>query len=92
MKPEIITTVDDLPKEVIETIKKGNKIKAIKQLRSHSDLELANAKVLVDAAARRYAPPPTYHSLVDPRGRPASLMLLLLLLLSTLAAYSYFSA
>ena len=55
MKPEIIIADNELPPEVIKAITQGRKIEAIKLLRETTGLGLANAKVLVDRAALRYA-------------------------------------
>jgi len=55
MKPEIIVADNELPPEVVKAIALGRKIEAIKLLRESTGLGLANAKVLVDRAAIRYA-------------------------------------
>ncbi len=55
MKPEIIIADNELPPEVVKAITQGRKIEAIKLLREATGLGLANAKVLVDRAALRYA-------------------------------------
>jgi len=55
MKPEIIIAENELPPEVVKAITLGRKIEAIKLLREATGLGLANAKVLVDRAALRYA-------------------------------------
>ena len=63
MKPEVIVTDNQLPREVIKAIKGGRKIEAIKILRDETGIGLANAKVLVDRAWRIHGPakasPPT---------------------------------
>ena len=53
MQPEVIISDAELPAEVLRAIEKGRKIEAIKILRERTGLGLANAKVLVDRAARR---------------------------------------
>lgn len=55
MKPEIIIADNELPPEVVKAITQGRKIEAIKLLRESTGLGLANAKVLIDRAALRYA-------------------------------------
>ena len=56
MKPEVIVTENQLPREVIQAIEDGRKIEAIKILREKTGIGLANAKVLVDRAWRSHGP------------------------------------
>ncbi len=56
MKSEVIVTENELPEDVIEAIRQGQKIEAIKLLRRSTGLGLANAKVLVDRASRTHGP------------------------------------
>ena len=56
MKSEVVITEEQLPGEVIAAIQQGQKIEAIKRLREATGLGLANAKVLVDRAARTHGP------------------------------------
>jgi len=56
MQAELILTDAQLPADVIQAIKDGRKIEAIKMLRDTSGLGLANAKVLVDRASRIHGP------------------------------------
>ncbi len=55
MSSEIVVTDNELPTKVVQAIAQGRKIEAIKLLREETGLGLANAKVLVDRAARRHA-------------------------------------
>jgi ribosomal L7/L12-like protein len=83
MKSEVIVTEDELPGDVIAAIEQGHKIEAIKLLRQVTGLGLANAKVLVDQAARTHGPKRQVLSFADkpqiPRGLVKSLGLVLLL-------------
>ena len=65
MNSEVIITVDQLPGNVIEAIKQGQKIEAIKLLREATGLGLANAKVLVDRASRTHGPQKPIVSFAD---------------------------
>lgn len=56
MSTEVIVTEQELPIEVIEAIRGGRKVEAIKILRESTGLGLANAKVLVDRAWRTHGP------------------------------------
>jgi hypothetical protein len=56
MQAEIVMTDKQLPSEVIQAIKDGRKIEAIKILQEATGLGLANAKVLVDRASRTHGP------------------------------------
>jgi hypothetical protein len=44
-----------MPQDVLRAVEQGRKIEAIKILREETGLGLANAKVLVDRAARQFA-------------------------------------
>jgi hypothetical protein len=55
MKPELIATSAELPRDVLLAIEQGHKIEAIQILREATGLGLANAKVLVDRASRQHA-------------------------------------
>ena len=65
MKAELVITEDQLPGEVIAAIEQGQKIEAIKLLREATGLGLANAKVLVDRAARTHGPKKPIPSFAD---------------------------
>ncbi len=56
MQAELVLTDEQLPAEVIQAIKDGRKIEAIKMLREATGLGLANAKVLADRAYRVHGP------------------------------------
>ncbi len=56
MKKEAIVTEEQLPADVLEAVSEGRKVEAIKLLRERTGLGLANAKVLVDRAARVHGP------------------------------------
>ena len=56
MNAEVIVTEQELPPEVIDAIRQGHKVEAIKLLRESKGLGLANAKVLVDRAWRTHGP------------------------------------
>lgn len=56
MKNDTAVTEGELPPAVIRAIEQGRKIEAIKLLREGTGLGLANAKVLVDRAAREHGP------------------------------------
>jgi hypothetical protein len=56
MQTELVLSDKQLPSEVIRLIADGRKIEAIKILREVTGLGLANAKVLVDRAARIHGP------------------------------------
>lgn len=91
MKAEVIITENELPADVIAAIKQGRKIEAIKILRESSGIGLANAKVLVDRAWRRYGPQKPLPSFNDqPRGL-SGLAKLLAVVLFLVAAYYFYT-
>ena len=91
MNPEVVITEDELPPEVIRAIERGRKIEAIKLLRESTGLGLANAKVLVDKAARRLGPPSTVlPGFVEEETNVTSLLKTLLLVVILFAAYRNF--
>ena len=90
MKPETVITVDELPQDVVDAIKKGQKIEAIRLLRIASGLGLANAKVLVDAGARRHGVVTVHPAISKEGGSSIGLLKGLILLLLLFAAYQYF--
>ena len=92
MKPETIITVDELPQDVVDAIKNGQKIEAIRLLRVASGLGLANAKVLVDAGARRHGVVTTHPAMSTKGGSSIGLLKGLILLLLMFGAYQYFLA
>lgn len=90
MKPEKIITEDELPPEVIQAVKEGRKIEAIKILRERSGLGLANAQVLVDRAARTHGPKKSYPFATQQGSGLAGLFKFLCIVSLLVAAY-YFS-
>jgi len=89
MKNETIITDKDLPPEVVEAIRSGRKIEAIKLLRISTGLGLANAKVLVDSAARRLCPPVTSPPAMQDISASPGLVKFLLLALGMFLAYRF---
>jgi hypothetical protein len=92
MKTKVIVTTSDLPPEVIRAIKLGKKIEAIKLLRDATGLGLANAKVLVDKAAREQGTKKTMPGLADEQANLGRLLKLLLVVVVAYGCYSYFVA
>lgn len=89
MNSEVIISENELPAEVLEAIRQGRKIEAIKLLREETGLGLANAKVLVDRASRAHGPAKPIPSFDDQSTGPGVLTFLLMLAL-LLAAAVYF--
>jgi hypothetical protein len=90
MKSEVVITEQQLPGDVIEAIKQGQKIEAIKLLREATGLGLANAKVLVDQASRTHGPKKPIPNFSDqPEGVSGLVMSLFLVLLIIAAWYFY---
>lgn len=82
MKSEIIVPDADLPEEARHAIEQGRKIEAIKIVRERTGVGLAQAKVLIERAARQSAernPQPTLRE--SGSGTPRLLMSLLLAVL-----------
>lgn len=91
MNREVVITEDELPPEVIRAIEGGRKIEAIKLLRESTGLGLANAKVLVDKAARRLGPPgSTVPGFVEEETNVTSLLKALLLVVILFAVYRHY--
>jgi hypothetical protein len=90
MKAEIIITEDDLPPEVMRAIERGRKIEAIQLLREATGLGLANAKVLVDKAARRHGEKSTVPGFVEEETNVTSLLKALLLVVLLFAFYHHY--
>ena len=65
MNTEVVITETELPPDVLEAIREGRKIEAIKLLREAKGLGLANAKVLVDRAWRTHGPQKPIPSFAD---------------------------
>lgn len=90
MKPEIIVADNELPPEVIRAITLGRKIEAIKLLRDGTGLGLANAKVLVDRAALRYAQLKPKMPAMTEESSTGRLLAMMLVLAVVFAIYRYF--
>ena len=91
MKTKAIITDDDLPPVVIRAIEQGRKIEAIKLLRESTGLGLANAKVLVDKAARHHAPKKVVPPIVEERSSVGRLLMALLLVVLAFVFYRYYT-
>ena len=90
MGSEVIVTEDELPMAVIDAIRNGRKIEAIKLLREEKNLGLANAQVLVDKAWRKHGPEKKIRSFADqPRGLGNLVKSLAMLLIVVAAWYFY---
>jgi hypothetical protein len=90
MGKETVITANDLPPDVVEAIKGGHKIEAIKLLRMATGLGLANAKVLVDAGARLHGVQSRHPAMVDASSSSNGLLKMALLLALAFGAYQYF--
>ncbi len=90
MKSEIIITDQELPSGVLRAIENGRKIEAIKLLREETGIGLANAKVLVDRAAFRYAAKIPSPAIVDEENNGAKLLKMLFLVTLLFALYHFF--
>ena len=90
MNAEVIVTEQELPPEVIEAIRQGRKVEAIKILREAKGLGLANAKVLVDRAWQSHGPVREIPSFADqPRGLSVVAKALVTVLFVIAAWYFY---
>jgi len=90
MNNEKIVTAHDLPADVITAIKGGQKIDAIRMLRTSTGIGLANAKVLVESAARLHGVKSTHPSMVRGENYSQGVLKLLLLAILAFGAYQYF--
>lgn len=90
MKKEIVITEDDLPPQVLRAIELGRKVEAIKLLQDATGLAFANAKVLVDKAARTYGPKTSPPGFVEEETNVPALLRALLLVVLAFAAYHYY--
>ena len=90
MSKETIVTANDLPPEVVDAIKSGHKIEAIKLLRIETGLGLANAKVLVDAGARLHGVQSRHPAMMQEGSGNNALLSFVLLVLIAFGAYQYF--
>jgi hypothetical protein len=89
-KREAITE-NDLPPDVLRAIEQGRKIEAIKLLRESTGLGLANAKVLVDKAGRRYGPKTQHPNIVEEQPNLGRLLKALLFVTLAFAFYRYYA-
>ena len=89
MRSEVIITETDLPQDVLRAIQDGRKIEAIKLLREATGLGLANAKVLVDRAARQHAPPTSHPGFGEPESAVPRLMKSLFVTLLLFGLYRF---
>src|SRR5690554_1110349 len=87
-----VITDDDLPPEVLRAIELGRKVEAIKLLQQATGLGFANAKVLVDAAARKRGQKSAHRRFVEEQTNLGALLKALLLVVALFAAYRYFFA
>ena len=87
MKSEVIVGDDELPAEVLQAIRDGRKIVAIKLLREATGLGLANAKVLVDRAAARHKQTQRGASGLREESNTGRLLTVILVLVVALALY-----
>lgn len=90
MERDTVLTEDDLPPQVLRAIALGRKVEAIKLLQDATGLGFANAKVLVDNAARHYAPRTTRPAFVQERTSVPLLLGALLLAAAAFAVYHYY--
>ena len=91
MSSEIVINDNELPPEVVMAISQGRKIEAIKLLREATGLGLANAKVLVDRAARRQEQINPKMPKMTQESNNARLLGVVLFLLITYGLYRFFT-
>ena len=91
MNTEVVITEHELPPDVIEAIREGRKIEAIKLLRESKDLGLANAKVLVEQAWRTHGPERPIRSFADPSNALSNLLKSLAMVLLVAAAWYFYT-
>jgi hypothetical protein len=92
MEKKAVITENELPPGVLRAIEQGKKIEAIKLLREATGLGLANAKVLVDKAARQHGPKDGTPRLVNEETSLGTLLKTLLLVVIAFTVYRYFMA
>lgn len=90
MKTEIVITEDELPPQVVRAVELGRKTEAIKLLQDATGLGFANAKVLVDKAARRHRPHASHPGFVEEETNVPALLRALLLVVAAFAVYHYY--
>ena len=89
MSTEVIVTEQELPIEVIEAVRQGRKIEAIKILQDSKGIGLANAKVLVERAWRTHGPAREIPTFKDEPRALSMLAKLLVTMMAVLAAYYF---
>lgn len=90
MSKESIITHDQLPADVIDAIRAGRKVEAIKLLREEKGLGLANAKVLVDRAWATHGPQKEVLNFADTAPGAGNFARSLTVLLVLAAAYFFY--
>jgi hypothetical protein len=85
-------TESELPADVLRAIEQGKKVEAIKLLREATGLGLANAKVLVDKAARQHGPKVAPPGLIEESAHVGKLLKTLLLVVAAFYAWRWFVA
>lgn len=84
---KVVITEDELPPQVMRAIRLGRKVEAIKLLQDATGLGFANAKVLVDTAARRLRPAAVQPGFVEEGTNLPALLRVLLLVVAAFAIY-----
>lgn len=92
MEKKTVITEGELPPNVLRAIEQGRKVEAIKLLREATGLGLANAKVLVDKAARQHGPRVNPPGLVEEATHLGKLLKTLLLVVVAFYLYRWFVA
>jgi hypothetical protein len=90
MTRDIVITEDELPPQVLRAIELGRKVEAIKLLQDATGLGFANAKVLVDTAARRYAQKASHPGFVEEQTSLPALLRALLLVVAAFWLYRHY--
>lgn len=91
METPSVITENDLPPAVIRAIEQGKKVEAIKLLREATGLGLANAKVLVDKAARQYGVTSRPPGFIEEESNVGALLKALVLVVAVYAFYHYYT-
>ena len=91
MESGAVMTHAELPQDVLLAVREGRKIEAIKLLREATGLGLANAKVLVDRAARQYADQNPQDTMSETESGLPRLLKSLFLAILLFAVYRYFN-
>ena len=92
MEREIRIDEDNLPSDVVEAIRAGRKVVAIKLLRESTGLGLANAKVIVDRAAQQFSPGgAVFEPYTEETAANGRLLVMLLALIVAYLGYRWFA-